>query len=136
MRQEQDEEQQTNVTKATLSNLHATLAAKENPEPYTGPYTPTSITRSKLTSPGSQTQNFYFQIPVSKNVQAGTNHRLTTHQDTKTYRSHEPTTSVSQVSALRKGRHLTQERFQTNSESFAHLDAPELHRIVLHFEVV
>ena len=53
MHQREDEEQPTNVTKTTLSNLRATLAAKEQPEPYTGTSAPTPITRSKLFSPGS-----------------------------------------------------------------------------------
>ena len=107
MHKTEDEEQQANITKTTQSNLRATLATKEHPEPYTGTSAPTSITRSKLFSPGITDTKFGFPDSRVQNLQPGTNHRMTKHRETKTYRSPEATTEVSQVSALRKGRLLT-----------------------------
>ena len=60
MHQTEDEELPTNVTKTTLYNLRATLAAKEQPEPYTGTFV---ITRSKLFSPGSTDTRFGTPCP-------------------------------------------------------------------------
>ena len=117
MHQTEDEKQTTNVTKTTLSNLHATLAAKEHPEPYIGHTSATTLDLLPGQSYSAQellTQDLDFLNPVSKNLQPGTNHKMTTHRETKTNRSPEETTEVSEVSALRKGRRLTQERLQTN----------------------
>ena len=63
MHKMEDEEQPANTTKTTLSNLRATLAAKEHPEPYTGTSAPTPITRSKLFSQGSTDTRFGFPEP-------------------------------------------------------------------------
>ena len=87
MHQVGDDEPQTNATKTTLSTLRATLAAKENPEPYTGLSAPTPITRSSYSAQQAQTQNLDILTPVSKNLQPGSNHSMkTTHRETKTYR--------------------------------------------------
>jgi len=69
MHQAENEEQQTNVTKTTLSNLRATLAAKENPEPYTGPSAPTPLPGQSYSTQDVLTQDLDFPTPVSKNLE-------------------------------------------------------------------